>query len=133
MISDPSINLANYRFTKALEHLDSARTLLETKHFRDSISRSYYAILTATRALLALLQVDSKSHKGVITLFNQHYIKTEILPKKCGEIFGQVQSARLESDYGDFDIISKEEALENYRNAEFFLSTVKKHVPSLDL
>lgn len=130
MNDDPLVNLAKHRFFKAIEHLDSARTLLETKHFRDSISRSYYVVLTSARSLLALLKLDSKSHKGVITLFNQHYIKTGILPKKCGEIFGQIQSARLECDYGDFDIISKEEAVENYINAEFFLSEVKSTSPT---
>lgn len=69
------IDLSKYRLEKAKEHLMSAEDLLKNDHLRDSTSRSYYAIFTTARAILALKDLDSKKHSGVISLFNQHLIK----------------------------------------------------------
>ncbi|MER8277455.1 HEPN domain-containing protein, partial [Acinetobacter baumannii] len=44
----------NYRLAMADEKLNSAKILLEYKSYKDSISRSYYAMFTAVRAILAL-------------------------------------------------------------------------------
>ncbi|WP_418460929.1 HEPN domain-containing protein [Dialister succinatiphilus] len=44
----------------AKERLDSAHILLEHHNFKDSIGRSYYAMFTAVRAILALDGVDFK-------------------------------------------------------------------------
>ena len=42
-----------YRLETAKERLAVAKELLDLHHFKDSINRSYYAIFTAIRALLA--------------------------------------------------------------------------------
>jgi uncharacterized protein (UPF0332 family) len=64
--------LVLYRLESAREKLTAAKDLLENKHYKDSVSRSYYAIFTAARALLATRQLDSSKHSGVISFFNQH-------------------------------------------------------------
>jgi uncharacterized protein (UPF0332 family) len=66
--------LVFYRLESAREKLTAAKDLLENKHYKDSVSRSYYAIFTAARALLATRQLDSSKHSGVIGLFNQHFV-----------------------------------------------------------
>lgn len=70
--------------SKAEERLKSAEMLLKAKQYADSISRSYYAVLDATRTLLVLNKIFPKNHAGVITQFNLHYIKTGIFPKSFG-------------------------------------------------
>ena len=72
-------DLAEYRLTKAKEHLKSAEYLLQKDCFMDSTSRSYYAIFTAARSMLALKEMDSSKHSGIISLFNQYLVKTGIL------------------------------------------------------
>jgi uncharacterized protein (UPF0332 family) len=47
------------RLKRSKQHLKSARDLLQNDDFADSISRSYYAIFQAARALLALQEVES--------------------------------------------------------------------------
>lgn len=68
-----SLGLAQYRLQKAYDHLKSAEILLYAGMYNDSLGRSYYAMFNAARALLALKQLDSKKHSGVISLFNQLY------------------------------------------------------------
>lgn len=69
-------NLMQYRLNNAKEKLESARLLLDAGKYRDSISRSYYAIFTAVRAVLACDKVDFSKHSGVIAYFQKEYIKT---------------------------------------------------------
>lgn len=69
-------NLVNYRLDNAKEKLESAKLLLDGGKYRDSIGRSYYAIFTAVRAVLANDKVDFSKHSGVIAYFQKEYIKT---------------------------------------------------------
>ena len=78
-------NLAMYRMQKAKEILIEAKDNLIQKHYGLSVNRSYYAMFTAARALLALKEMDSSKHSGVIALFNQHIVKAELFPKKIGK------------------------------------------------
>ena len=52
MIKQSQIDLAKYRFHDAVEKLAAAEILLQENHFKDSLSRSYYAMFSAVRALL---------------------------------------------------------------------------------
>jgi len=47
-------NLALYRIQKAKEIIIEARDNLAQKHYGLSVNRSYYAMFTAARAILAL-------------------------------------------------------------------------------
>ena len=46
-------DLVKYRLDNAKEKLESAKLLLDAGKYKDSIGRSYYAIFTAVRAVLA--------------------------------------------------------------------------------
>ncbi|WP_299143341.1 HEPN domain-containing protein [uncultured Dialister sp.] len=80
---EKKLELMKYRMDMAKERIDSARILLEHHNFKDSIGRSYYAMFTAVRAILALDGVDFKKHAGVISYFRgntlrQVYLKSDI-------------------------------------------------------
>lgn len=51
-------DLVQYRIDIAKEKLKSAKILLEAGQYKDSIGRSYYALFSAVRAVLAKDQVD---------------------------------------------------------------------------
>ena len=69
MILDESIKaLISYRLESAREKLSAAEDLFEKRHYKDSVSRSYYAIFTAARALLATKRLDSSR------LFNTRFV-----------------------------------------------------------
>ena len=74
--------LIKYRLESARERLNSAEVLLASKSYKDSIGRSYYAMFTAVRALLAKDGVDYSKHAGVISYFQREYIKTQKFEKK---------------------------------------------------
>lgn len=72
--------------------------------------------------------VDFSKHAGVIAYFQKNYVKSEIFEKKYSKIVVEAFEIRSESDYDDYYIISKEEAEEQIRNAQFFLNGIIKYV-----
>lgn len=118
--------LAKYRIEVAEEKLASSKVLLSNKKNKDSVSRSYYAMFSAARALLATKGLDSPKHSGIISLFNQHFVKENLVDKSFGKILAEAKDAREESDYGDFTIVSEEEAKAQLNNADLFVNGIKK-------
>ena len=99
--------------------------MLKSGNFADSIGRSYYAIFTAVRALLALKGLDSKRHSGVVALFNEHFIKTGLLAKEVYQIITSAKAKRERADYEDYVEFSKEEAEEQLKKAKELVKEVK--------
>lgn len=124
-------DLAKYRLSVSEEKLDSAKVLYTNKKYKDSVSRSYYSMFTAARALLATKGLDSSKHSGVVSLFNQQFVKENILDKSFGKILAEAKDAREESDYGDFIIVSPEEAQLQLKNAELFVNEIKRIISRL--
>lgn len=119
----------NYRMEMAKERLDSAHILLEHHNFKDSIGRSYYAMFTAVRAILALDGVDFKKHAGVISYFQKEYIKTGVFEVRYSKYLSQAFQIRNNTDYADFFIVSKEDADEQYARAKDFYAMIKNYLP----
>lgn len=55
-------------------------------------------------------------------------MKTGIVNKECGKLLAEAKNIREESDYGDFIIISKEEAKIQIEHAERFIKEVGKTI-----
>lgn len=124
-------DLALYRYEMAVEKLDAAKLLKGKKFYKDSISRSYYAIFTAARSLLALKNKDSAKHSGIISLFNRYFVKTELIHKNYSKILAKAKIYRERGDYGDFITVSSKEVDEQIKNAEKFLKEIKKYIDNL--
>jgi len=101
--------------------------------YSDSLGRLYYAMFAAARALLALKQLDSKKHPGIISLFNQHFVKTDLVERSAGKNLTKARIKRESSDYTDFYLVSKEEASGQLAAAKQFLAifnnTLNKLLP----
>lgn len=93
--------LARYRLERARKTFKEAVLLFENKAFEGAINRFYYACFYAARALLAIREVDSSKHSGVIKLFNQYFVKTGLMEMDIWKIFPKSFEDRLDSDYKD--------------------------------
>lgn len=118
-------NLIKYRLDNAEEKMDSAKILLEKGNYKDSVSRSYYAMFTGIRAVLAKDGIDYSKHSGVIAYFQREYVKTGIFEKKYSKYIQNAFQVRNSSDYDDFYVVSKTEAQEQIDRAEELLVAVK--------
>ena len=122
------IALAKYRLEKALTCIEVSKLNLDNEFLPDSVNRSYYAIFYAARAVMALDGVDRKKHSGVISYFQENYIKTGIFDKELSNIIQDAFNMRQISDYQDFFIISHGDAVEQLKNAGKFCNEIKKYI-----
>lgn len=123
---------AKYRLELAAERVATTKAMIDIGAYRDSINRSYYAIFTAARALLADREIDFKKHSAVIGYFRREYVKTGIFDVKFSDYIGAAFKFRNDCDYEDFVIVSREEAETQYRHAVEFVEAVKKYLEGLN-
>ncbi len=119
-------DLSKYRFETSLENLTDSRIMLDNGRYKNALNRAYYSIFHAIRAVCALDGYDSCKHSGVISYFNQNYVKTEIFPKEMSKIIRYASESREKADYLDFFVASKEEAEKQIERAEEFSSVIKE-------
>jgi uncharacterized protein (UPF0332 family) len=100
----PSENLAKFRLHQANECLQAALAAID---FKTAANRSYYCIFHAMRAVQALDGFGSKKHSGVIDNFRKDYIRTGVFPQEFSNVITDAFEVRLESDYEDFYVVSK--------------------------
>ena len=124
-LDETTADLLRYRMQNSKEKLSSAKILFENGKFKDSISRAYYAMFTAARALLATKHLDSSKHTGVVSLFNQHFVKEGIVTNELGRMLMKGKDLRQDGDYKDFIETSMEEAQEQYDDAEKFIKEIE--------
>ena len=122
------IALAKYRLGKALNCIEVSKLNLDNGFMPDSVNRSYYAIFYAARAVMAIDGVDRKKHSGVISYFQENYIKTGIFDKELSNIIQDAFNMRQISDYQDFFIIGHGDAVEQLKNARKFCDEIKKYI-----
>ncbi|MCL5779437.1 MAG: HEPN domain-containing protein [Firmicutes bacterium] len=66
--------------------------------YSDAVSRTYYAVFQAARAVLAKKGLDSRKHSGIIGLFNQQFVKPGILLRDYGKILKSCREIYLSSN-----------------------------------
>lgn len=122
------VDLMKYRMEMARERLNSSKVLLDAGSYKDSISRSYYAMFTAIRALLAMDGQDFSKHAGVISFFQKEYVKSGNFDKKYSKYISQAFQIRNNSDYADFFLVSLQDTKEQYERAVEFLDVVEAFI-----
>ena len=129
---DKEKRLAEWRFEQAHQCLDAAKTMIEINNYKSAANRSYYCIFHCIRSILALESVDFKKHSAVISHFRLNYIKTKIFDSKLSDIIESLFIIRNASDYDDFYVLEKEQAIKQVENAEYFLEQIKNYLGERD-
>lgn len=118
-------NLIQYRLEKADEELKLAKKLFEDNYFAKSLNCFYYAMFHATRALLTIKKVDSKKHSGLIRMFNISFINNGNIPKEYFKYLSSAFNTRMQSDYHDFFIASRQDSKNKSGMQKNFLKWLK--------
>jgi len=119
--------LIQYRLERAREALDDARLILSQKgSYASVVNRAYYAMFYAALALLITVDRGSSKHQGVIALFDENFIKQNILPKELGKLLHRAFEMRQAGDYRDMLIVTEEQAADVINAAIRFLSAIEE-------
>lgn len=109
----------------ATERLESASILHKAGNYSDAISRAYYAIFDAARAALFSINISPKSHAGTLVKFNEHFVKTGLVPNEFSKIFSKIERSRLDADYNFMNNFSQKESADILTSAKDFVKQVE--------
>ena len=109
---------------RAEKYLRSAEMLIKEGDYESSVSRTYYAMFYCAQAVLLTKNISFSSHKGVISAFGEHFIKTGIFPKDMGRELNRAFEKRQIGDYEYTFVISKNEAEEMLKNGRKFVNEI---------
>ena len=102
--------------------LAEARALHEGSFPYGAVSRAYYAVFHAARALLVSLGLEARTHKGVVGMLGEHFVRTGQMSSKLGRLVSRMQRDREDADYSTGAVFTAEEASQMIGDAEEFLS-----------
>ena len=91
--------LVNLEYEKGKSFLEQAEKIVELGYWDMVANRLYFAVFHAVSALLIKNGHKVGTHKGVVLLFGQHYIKTGIFSINEGRLYSQLQTMREKADY----------------------------------
>ncbi len=111
--------------TRAEKYLETASFLLEHDP-ESSISRSYYAMFFAAKALLNAHSISTKTHRGLHLQFSKHFIKTGLLPVELAKYLGDAFDARLLSDYADDLTLTEHDAEVTLESARILVDHIRQ-------
>lgn len=111
---------------RAHRYLKSAELLLKDGDYESSVSRAYYAMFYCAQATLLTKKLSFSSHKGVISAFGEHFVKTGIFPKEMGKELNRAFEKRQVGDYEYTFVISQDEAEQMLQSGKEFVETVAR-------
>ena len=117
----------------AAETLGAADYLLKGGYYNDAVSRAYYAMFYAARALLASRDLHPKGHKGLILQFGLEFVKKGFIEDTYGRALSHAKERRETVDYHIESTMTREEAGIIVSDALDFLDRVEQAFDELRL
>ena len=128
MHNEDLINLSKARMEHAKDYLKESDILLSAGEYKGAANRAYYAAFHAMRAMLILDEFDSKKHSGIIAKFREFYLKTDLFDKEFSESISSLFRVRTASDYDDFYVVSKNDAIAQYEKAKKISTLIENYL-----
>jgi uncharacterized protein (UPF0332 family) len=121
--------LVSFRLRQARETLRDAHLLLDQGGSPASIiNRSYYAMFYTVLALLTDLDKESSKHSGMISLFDQHFVKSGKFPKAMSKAIHKAFDLRQIGDYRELIELDQKLAEEVLFSSDQFVEAVEKYL-----
>ena len=95
---------------------------------RSVVNRLYYSHFYAISALLIFEKYTSSKHSGVLSFFNQNFIKTKIFDEESGKAANRLFEMRNRGDYREFVRFNENEINELINATDSFLKKVDKYL-----
>jgi hypothetical protein len=128
---DAKAEAIRYWWEKSLESLEAARRDLRAESLSFAINRAYYAVFYAVSALLLEEGHRFQKHSGVRAAFNQHFIKTQRLDRKGGDLYSRLFRDRQEGDYIEFTKFDAQYVADQIKGREEFLAQIRPLIKTL--
>lgn len=126
MTTEPLNKFVEASLKRADECLKGARILLKEGELHGAVSRAYYGVFHAVKAILYTKGIKAKTHSGARALFGEHIIKPGVMGKEFADILGNLFNARQLSDYEVYAELDRDEVQRLLAQGGKFLGAVKE-------
>lgn len=113
---------------KAEKFLCTAEQALNAGDYDSCVSRCYYAMFFMAEAVLLTKNITASSHKGVISKFGEHFVKTKIFGRYLGKALNDAYDTRLVGDYGVGFRVTEQQAQDLLETAQDFVLKLKNYL-----
>jgi uncharacterized protein (UPF0332 family) len=110
----------------AKETLEAARVLERAGLHRHAVGRAYYAVFHSACALLASIGRSSRTHEGVRTLINDHFVRPGLLGAEHARGLRQTAADRNDADYDTSATFDAKDSADDIGRAAAFLDATEK-------
>jgi uncharacterized protein (UPF0332 family) len=108
--------------------LNEARQLQAAALPYGAASRAYYAVFHAARALLFSTGIEATSHKGVVSMIGERFVRPGHLSSQMGRLVSRMQRDREDADYSTGAVFTTDEASRMIVDAEAFVAEAHRLV-----
>lgn len=116
-----------YWLKRAVNALSASEALVSEELFDDAISRAYYAMFYAAKALMVRDGVTAGSkHSAVVAAFGREYAKTGKIESRYHQMLIEDFEWRQKADYDVFWHADRETAHGRLEDAREFISRISK-------
>ena len=118
---------------RAESKLSAAKVLLKEGYYDDAVSRAYYSMYFAARALLLTKDIAPKTLKGLrlISKFGLEFIDTGFIERTYGRALNVAEEDREDADYSITCEITEEEAKTVIEDAKKFIDRINRAVKEM--
>ncbi|MFO7966370.1 MAG: HEPN domain-containing protein [Archaeoglobaceae archaeon] len=116
---------------RAEKRLEASHYLLKEGFYEDAVSRAYYCMYFAAKALLLKKDITIKTHRGLISRFGLEFVNEGIIEDYYGKALRIAEEIREEADYSITRTIDMEEAESVIEDAEKFLERIRRALEEL--
>ena len=109
---------------RARQHLAQADEMLLLGHWDLAANRQYYACYHAVQALFVSREVSGATHRGMISQFSLHFVKSGIVSLELGSFLSRMMQLRQKADYNCYYDISEDEVKSLSKPTHDFVDTV---------
>ena len=131
-MNNKSLMLARKEMDRARKSLRAAQILLGYELHEDAVSRAYYAVLHASKAALATVNIFPTSHQSVRRMFGLHLVKTDRIEREYATILTSEQEDRELSDYDITISLEKDRASQRVNDAQRFVDRIECYLNGIE-
>lgn len=130
MTGDNRARNAADELARAATCLREARALQEAGLPYGATARAYYVVFDAARALLFSIGLEASSHRGVVSLLGERFVRPGRLSSRLGRLVSRMQRDREDADYATSAVFTAEDAAQAIADAESFLAAARGALPA---
>lgn len=116
--------IVTYRVERAQVSMNDVKDLVSMHKWSLVANRLYYTLYYVSIALLLKDGHATRTHKGMMTLINQFYVRTGVLSTEDSRLIKRMFDLRQESDYDDFIYVTEQEIMPFVPQVEALLNKV---------